>query len=495
VQLGNLTLSSPPVHYFDCGYLSSILPTAAHIFVTTMAHSLRQTNKMLQRKSVLLLLLAASASCFTLPSPRPALHQQRSVLASTPVADDETDEATLQWDLLQKYHAKGSWRGVWSSYDYMGDMMDEMIASVDLDAPSDQVVQHTHTFVVGAKRSDCATCFDAMETKVLPVATYTPASFSPGSRPMRLASRSWVNGPTVLKSGAVATEIILAYGDARVRAVFQHAPVWSKDMDTTSTEGSMQELPPPQGLKIFRVTVSREALRDQPPTAETEAAQLAASDLAEDDLGRVAFYRGVPPFGWHKVWSGTSWTWGPSAGNRGWKLEQLEEGDDWHGSSPVEMWNLRLPGGLFLQSPRMITPDNTGLLRVAWMPNDNVLVRAEAGVLGLQPLDLKDEEDLEESTVFAFEPPTLASLRCDVLQKIGDLEGEPQFVKDQKAAEAVAAAASGAPAPASATASAVPAEPAAKASEAKETAAPVTTKAEEPDSDSGSPTISDVLQL
>jgi hypothetical protein len=171
-------------------------------------------------------------------------------------------------------------------------------------------------------------------------------------------------------------------------------------------------------------------------------------------------------------------------------LEQLEEGDDWHGSSPVEMWNLRLPGGLFLQSPRMITPDNTGLLRVAWMPNDNVLVRAEAGVLGLQPLDLKDEEDLEESTVFAFEPPTLASLRCDVLQKIGDLEGEPQFVKDQKAAEAAAAAASGA------SASAVPAEPAAKASEAKkETTATVTTKTEEPDSDSGSPTISDVLQL
>jgi hypothetical protein len=485
--------TSPPVHYFDI-----FLPFFQQlpIFVTTMVNSLRQTNKMLQRKSVLLLLLASSASCFTLPSPRPAgvvaprQHQhQRSVLASTPVADDETDEATLQWDLLQKYHAKGSWRGVWSSYDYMGDMMDEMIASVDLDAPSDQVVQHTHTFVVGARRSDCATCFDAMETKVLPVATYTPASFSPGSRPMRLASRSWVNGPTVLKSGAVATEVILAYGDARVRAVFQHAPVWSKDMDTTSTEG-MQELPPPQGLKIFRVTVSREALRDQPPTAETEAAQLAASDLAEDDLGRVAFYRGVPPFGWHKVWSGTSWTWGPSAGNRGWKLEQLEEGDDWHGSSPVEMWNLRLPGGLFLQSPRMITPDNTGLLRVAWMPNDNVLVRAEAGVLGLQPLDLKDEEDLEESTVFAFEPPTLASLRCDVLQKIGDLEGEPQFVKDQKAAEAAAAAASGA------SASAVPAEPAAKASEAKkETTATVTTKTEEPDSDSGSPTISDVLQL
>ena len=99
-----------------------------------------------------------------------------------------------------------------------------------------------------------------------------------------------------------------------------------------------------------------------------------------------------------------------------------------------------------MQSPRMITPDATGLLRVAWMPNDEVLLRAEAGVLALQPMELSEDEDIDESTVFAFEPPSLASLRCDVLRKTGDLEGEPQFVKDQRAKEAAAAAAAAAPA-------------------------------------------------
>ena len=161
-----------------------------------------------------------------------------------------------------------------------------------------------------------------------------------------------------------------------------------------------------------------------------------------EDMEKVLFYRPVPPFNWHKVWSGTSWTWGPSSGNRGWAIETLEDGDDWHGSSPVEQWNMRLPGGLFLQSPRMISPDATGLLRMAWLPNDEVLLRVETGVLALQPMELKEDEDIEESTVFAFEPPSLASLRCDVLRKTGDLEGDPQFVKDQKAKKAAAEAAS-----------------------------------------------------
>jgi len=310
----------------------------------------------------------------------------------------------------------------------MGDMVDETVASVDLASPSSEVVQHTHTIVVGAKRSDCATCFDTMETKTLPVATYTPDTFRT-RRPIRLASRSWVNGPTVLRSGAVATELILAYNDGRVRVVFQHAPVWPKDVDTSGSE----ELPPPQGLKLFRVTVSREALRDQPPTPEIEQTYWKENENNNmEDMEKVQFFRPVPPFNWHKVWSGTSWTWGPSSGNRGWAIENIEEGDDWHGNSPVEQWNMRIPGGIFLQSPRMISPDATGLLRVAWMPNDQVLLRAEAGVLALQPMELMDEEKLEESTVFAFEPPSLASLRCDVLRKTGDLEGEPQFVKDQR---------------------------------------------------------------
>jgi hypothetical protein len=431
------------------------------------------------------LLIAVNA--FTLPTPQQQYATSHSPIvlsrktmsslalssATTSPEEEEVDEAALQWDLLQKYHAKGSWKGIWSTYDYMGDLQDETVASVDL-LPNKDNVEHTHTIVVGAKRSDCTTCFDSMETKTLPVATYTPATFQSTSssssnsrRPIRLASRSWVNGPTVLRSGAVATEIILAYNDGRTRVVFQHAPVWPKDVDTDASSGA---LPPPQGLKLFRVTVSREALREQAPTAETEEVFFQKdtdndASSPQSDIENVVFYRPVPPFNWHKVWSGTSWTWGPTSGNRGWAIDAIEDGDDWHGSSPVEAWNMRLPGGVFIQSPRMITPDATGLLRLAWMPNDQVLLRVEAGVLALQPMELTDEEDLEESTVFAFEPPSLASLRCDVLRKTGDLEGEPQFVKDQRAkAEAAAAAV---PSPTTTTTPPEPAEASDEQAESK----------------------------
>jgi hypothetical protein len=47
----------------------------------------------------------------------------------------------------------------------------------------------------------------------------------------------------------------------------------------------------------------------------------------------------------------------------------------------------------------------------------------EAGVLALQPMLVEDD------MMVGFEPPSLASLRCDVLKKVGDLEGEPMFAR------------------------------------------------------------------
>jgi len=41
--------------------------------------------------------------------------------STTGVETDETDEAAIQWELLQKYHAKGSWKGVWTTYDYVSE--------------------------------------------------------------------------------------------------------------------------------------------------------------------------------------------------------------------------------------------------------------------------------------------------------------------------------------------------------------------------------------
>ena len=320
---------------------------------------------------------------------------------------DEADDATIQWDLFKKYHAKGSWKGVWTTYNYIGDVLDETVASVNLnlEEENESHIDHTHTIVVGATRSDCATCFDSMETKTLPVATYTPDNL----RKSRFAACSMVNGPTILRSGAMSMELILAHGDGRLRVIFQHAPVWEKGVEPGSC--------PPQGLKLYRAILSRESLRPVPPTAESELAD-------PPPKGNPVFFRPVPPFNWHKKWGGTSWTWGPQMGNRGWAIEDMEESDSWHGIAPVEFWNLRLPGGVFLQSPRVVTDASTSLFRLAWLPDDETLLRVEAGVVALQPMTTDDDQ------LVGFEPPSLASLRCDMMKKMGELENVPRPSRD-----------------------------------------------------------------
>jgi hypothetical protein len=336
-------------------------------------------------------------------------------LKANNVNSNDDDDSAIQWELFKKHHALGSWRGIWTTYDYIGDIQDETIASVNLnyyldETTNNQRVDHSHTIVVGAKRSDCATCYDTMETKTFPIATCTPDTIL---RNMRFGSCGVVTGPTVLKkTGVMATELCLKHGDGRVRVVFQHAPVWQQ---------GVTESGPPHGLKLFRIMVSREALRETAPTAEMEEANPPTS-------GNPVFNRPVPPFHWHKIWAGTSWTWGPQTGNRGWAVEQLEESDSWHGSAPVSEWNLRLPGGIFIQCPRVITDTEAVLLRIAWLPTDDILLRLEAGVLALQPTMIYDAE----SVVLA--PPTLGSFRCDVLEKMGELQGQPSFVEDSHSA-------------------------------------------------------------
>ena len=130
---------------------------------------------------------------------------------------------------------------------------------------------------------------------------------------------------------------------------------------------------PPQGLKLFRTMISREALRSAPPTADTERADPPTE-------GNPVFFRPVPPFSWFKKWSGTSWTWGPQSGNRGWNIEELEDTDAWQGTTPVDSWNLRI-GSVHVQCPRVITDANTGICRLAWLPDDETLLRTEAGVM------------------------------------------------------------------------------------------------------------------
>jgi len=327
---------------------------------------------------------------------------------------DQIDDSDIQWELFKKHHAKGAWKGVWTTFDYIGDVLDETVASVVLqsDETTDSITQ-THQIVVGAKRADCETCFDSMQVKDFPVATYTAEQLTP--RKIRLGACGMVVGPTIMKSGAIATELILSHGDGRVRVTFQHAPVWERGVEPGTA--------PPNALKLFRTMISREALRDAPPTADTEQSNPPAP-------GNPVFFRPVPPFNWHKKWGGTCWTWGPSIGNKGWGIQEMEEGDSWHGSAPVELWNLRLPGGVFVQAPRLLTDATAALCRLAWLPDDETLLRLEAGVLALQPVI-----DEENDALIGFYPPSLASYRCDMMSKMGELDGEPQFVRDEKQAK------------------------------------------------------------
>jgi hypothetical protein len=356
---------------------------------------------------VFLLSLLLSCTVYGFVPQQPRFPSYRtSERYSTSSFQEEEDDAVLQWNLFKKYHAKGSWKGIWSTFDNIGDIVDETVASVDLNLQGgDTLIDHSHTIVVGAKRSDCETCFDSMDTKILPVAQYTEDNL----RKSRFAACSMVNGPSLLRSGAMATELVLSHGDGRVRVIFQHAPVWEKGVEPGSC--------PPQGLKLFRAMVSREALRPTAPTADIEAKN-------PPTTGNPTFFRPVPPFNWHKKWSGTSWTWGAQAGNRGWSIEEMEETDAWHGITPVESWNLKLPGGVFVQAPHVVTDSSTALCRLAWLPDDETLLRVEAGVAALQPMVVEDE------TMVGFEPPSLTSLRCDMMVKIGELENESRPSRD-----------------------------------------------------------------
>ena len=131
---------------------------------------------------------------------------------------------------------------------------------------------------------------------------------------------------------------------------------------------------------------------------------------------------------------------GPQSGDRGWSITDLEEADAWHGrptGDTSDVWSMRLPGGILLQCPRIITSGRAGLCRLAWLPEDDAkpgtssdgdtakLLRIEAAVSALEPIIDEENEEL----MVGFYPPLLSSLRCDTLVKIGELENTSMLEK------------------------------------------------------------------
>ncbi len=345
-------------------------------------------------------------------------------IAGAPPQLSPEEEMAVQWDLFTKHHAKGNgkWRGTWTSYDYMGDVIDTTTASVNLVLDEESnTVTHTHDIVTGSVQADCETCFDSTEVKTIPVGTYSPGNMNK----YRCASAGLVCGPSLLRSGAMSTELALNYGNGRVRVIYQHAPVWESGVEPGSC--------PPQALKLFRTMVSREVLdQSGPPTRQSE-------EKNPPKRGDPSFFRPVPPFQWHKKWAGSSWTWGLQTGDRGWSIEDLDEADAWHGrptGDTSDVWAMRLPGGVLLQCPRIITTGRAGLCRLAWLPEDDApvgspddgetarLLRVEASVMALEPVI-----DEENDVMLGFYPPELGSLRCDILAKYGELENASMMDK------------------------------------------------------------------
>ena len=135
---------------------------------------------------------------------------------------------------------------------------------------------------------------------------------------------------------------------------------------------------------------------------------------------------------------------GPQTGDRGWAIEEIDEADAWHGrpmGDSSSVWSLRLPGGVLIQCPRVVIGGVSGLCRLAWLPEDDgeigtitdgnkaKLLRVEASVMALEPMISDDDEDM----MVGFHPPSLGSLRCDMLEKVGELEGATLEEREQKA--------------------------------------------------------------
>lgn len=244
-----------------------------------------------------------------------------------------------------------------------------------------------------------------------------------------------VNGPTVLRSGIMSTELVLCHEDERVRVIFQHGPAYQRQPQLSEAREEQEIRGLPSGLKFIRALVSREVSSPLSPGSDDRKADSNATDTTNSAL----FVRPVPPYQWFKKWSGISTTWGEKRGEEQWQIDVMEEADSWHGrptGDTLNVWSMRLPGGVLLQCPRFIPSslltnedrednDKSFLLsatvepmRLAWLPNDNTLLRVEASVLAMDQAMVNPDGEM-----IGFLPPRLAFLRTDVMENVGELEG------------------------------------------------------------------------
>mmetsp|Transcript_36934 Transcript_36934/g.90907 ORF Transcript_36934/g.90907 Transcript_36934/m.90907 type:complete len:432 (+) Transcript_36934:72-1367(+) len=317
----------------------------------------------------------------------------------------EAREAESQFETF-KTLSLGSWCGVWHTYDHMGDQIDDVrVDTLFSESDDGETLAHEQTIWAGQVSSDCERCTDSVDLRRMPLGVYRKGEL----RKHTIVGPGVINGPSVLRSGAMSTEMSLRYGRGRVRVTFQHAPVRLAGTPETA---------PPDGLKIFRVVVARETLNQYPPTPASEQSEPPPG-------GDPVFWRGVSPFKWHAVWGGHSWTFGQENGHLLWDVPELEEADAWHGrprGDAKDVWTLKLAGGLLLQCPVVVRGGEVETFRLAWLPSDQILRRAEARIAALE------QQASDDDGMITLSPPRLIFGRVDALERRGDLPDVPVLI-------------------------------------------------------------------
>jgi hypothetical protein len=174
---------------------------------------------------LLVLLLVVVPTCVVSFQPKPSSSHrcrrgslpapQATALSATATSlDDDAAVSNMQWALLLKHHAQPDkavvdshnkmtvWKGIWTTYDDMGNVILDSVASVNYHYDDNEnTVAVSHSIVTNSVQSDCATCHDDQVTQTFPVATYTSTNLA--SKRVTLGACGMVIGPSVLaRTGA-----------------------------------------------------------------------------------------------------------------------------------------------------------------------------------------------------------------------------------------------------------------------------------------------------
>jgi len=269
-----------------------------------------------------------------MPAARQEEAREEQALPETPAVSDmnaQVVEDELREFGMFRLLSKGRWQGVWQTYGELGDKEGEVTAVVDVAPPPEDEESLGMTHELKIPGGD--------NVKRMPVAKFATGRMGP----VTVVGDGFLSGPSVLRSGAMSVELCMRYGDGRIRATFLHAPVWKKGETQVGA---------PDGLKVFRVVLAREALRDAPPAP-------AAEQSSPPGLVNPTFFRGVSPFKWHARWGGVAHTKGALQGRQRFEVTELDEPAAWHGrprGDDPNTWCLRLPGGVLLQCPHVVRP-------------------------------------------------------------------------------------------------------------------------------------------